>query len=161
MQRVRRNRVDRAIGAQVLRLIDVQRDAPFERRPTGDQRIMAEIFAGEHFEIVERARDHRGNHHRLDIFPAIAAQREQLAEPDRIFIRRPARIGGDAPARLDLATALGSRGDERENHIGISRIDREQHDPLPYTRNTSAAWMTRHVPSAKRSRNAPSGVRPS
>jgi len=37
------------------------------------------------------------------------------------------RIGGDAPARLELGLALAARVEQREDDIGVSDISGEQH----------------------------------
>src|SRR5437588_58230 len=43
-------------------------------------------------------------------------------QPPRIFVGSPARISRDAPARLDRAAVH-----EREDEVGVSGVDREQH----------------------------------
>ena len=50
---------------------------------------------------------------------------------------------------------------QREDDIGVPGIDREQHRPALQSRKTSPAWMTRPLPSAKRSLSAPSSSSPS
>ena len=53
---------------------------------------------------------------------AEALKLEQLVEPHRILVGGAAGIGGDAPARLDLAAV-----DQREDEVGVPGIDGEQH----------------------------------
>ena len=116
--------VERAVGADILRLVDVELRAA--RRPRPARRSAArrpEIFVREHFEIVERARDDRADDHRLDVGSAKAFELEQLVQPDRILIGGAPRIGRDPPARLDLAVL-----DQREDEIGVAGVDGEQHD---------------------------------
>ena len=88
----------------------------------GDQRLDAEIFGREHFEIVQRARHHRADDHRVDVVLGEALEREQLVQPDRIFVGGAARIGRDPPAGADHPVL-----DQREDEIGIAGVDGEQH----------------------------------
>jgi hypothetical protein len=133
VQSVRRDRVDRAIGAEALRLVDVEDDAPFDRRAPGDQRLAAEILLRQHLEIVQRAGHDGGDDDGVDLAAVIAFEREQLAEPDGIFVRGAARIGGDAPARLDRPPL-----DQCEDDIGIAGIHREQHRQSFRTKTSAA-----------------------
>ena len=143
MAGVRGDGVERAVGADALRLVDVERDRPVRRALPGDQRLDAEIFLGEHFEVVQRARDDGADDHRVDVAAAIAFELEQLVQPDRIFVGGAPRIGGDPPARRDLAAL-----DQREDDVGVAGIDREQHGgaladarQLRAHELTSPAWM--------------------
>ena len=52
---------DRAVGADRLRLVDLQRDAPAHRLAARDERVDAEIFDREQLQIVERARHDGGD----------------------------------------------------------------------------------------------------
>ena len=73
---------------------------------------------------------------RYTIGPEVEAfEREKLHQPDGIFVGRPARIGRNAPARADRPVAV----DQREDQIGVTGIDREQHRFIPQIRNTSPA----------------------
>ncbi len=86
-------------------------------------------------EIVERARAPRCDDDRVHhIGPIIPFELQQLHQPDRIFIRRPARIGRDAPARLELSLLV----DEREHDIGVSGVDRQQHESNPFFTQTTS-----------------------
>ena len=91
---------------------------------------------------MERARDHRGDDHGSHVAARMAFHPQQLVEPDRVFVRRAARIGGDPPALHDRAAGI----DQREFDIGIAVIDREQHRAalsIRPARRTSPAWMAR------------------
>ena len=116
------DRVQRAVGADIVRLIDVERDRPAGRALPRDHRLDMEIFVRQHLEVVKRARHHRADDHRLDVAPRIAFELEQLVKPHRILVGGAARVGGDPPARLDLAAV-----DQREHQVRVSGIDREQH----------------------------------
>ena len=48
--------VERPVGADILRLVDVELRAASRPRPARRPAASAEIFLGQHFEIVERAR---------------------------------------------------------------------------------------------------------
>ena len=119
---VRGDGVERAVGADVLRLVDVERDRPGRRALARDQRLDLEIFAGEHFEIVQRARHDGADDHRVDVGLGIAFELEQLVQPDGILVGGPPRVGRDPPARLDLAPV-----DQREDEVGVAGVDGEQH----------------------------------
>ena len=148
------NGVQYAVGADAGGLLDIELHAPARRALPRDQRRRVEIFLRQHFEIVQRARDHRADDHRLDVASGIAFELQQLVKPNGILVGGAARVGGDAPARADFAAF-----DKREDEVGISGIDCEQHQPCP--KETSPACMTRTLPSAKRSRSAPLGSSPS
>src|SRR2546430_1708826 len=70
------------------------------------------------------------------------ASSEQLMQPDAVLVGGPARVGGDAPARLDLAFVH-----EREDEVGVPDIDREQH----------GGALGEEPPSAKRQAVATTG----
>ena len=117
-----RDHVERTVGADVLRLVDIELERPVSASLSGDQRFDVEIFAREHFEIVERARDDRADDHGRDIGLRVALKLQQLVKPDGILVRGAPRIGRDAPARLD-----GPAVDKREDEVRITGIDGEQH----------------------------------
>ena len=83
---------------------------------------------------MEGARDNGADDDAGNDAALIALKRQQLAQPDRIFVGGAARIGGDAPARLDLAPF-----DERKDDVGVAGIDREQHELVLQIRKTSPA----------------------
>ena len=58
-----------------------------------------------------------------DVGFRVAFERQQLMEPDGIFVSGPPGVRGDPPARPDLAIVV----DQREHKIGIPSIDRKQH----------------------------------
>ena len=122
VERVGGDGVEHPVGADRFGLGDVELDPPFGRRLAGDERLDAEIFGGEHFEIVKRARHHRADDHRLDVGLGEAFEREQLVQPDRILIGGPPRIGRDPPARADHAVL-----DQSEDQVGVAGVDGEQH----------------------------------
>lgn len=159
---VRGDHVHRTVRPDILRLVDVEGDAPFDRRAPGDQRVDAEIFRCQHLQVVERAGHHGGDDNGLDILAVMAFQLEQLVQPDGILIGGATRVGGDPPARLDRVTL-----DQREDDIGIPCVDRKQHaGRIPcsvarYSRKTSPACTRWTCPSAARNRSAPSGASPS
>ena len=123
---VRGDGVERPVGADILRFVDIELDRPGRRPLSGDQRFNSEIFVRENFEIVERARDDRPDDHGMHIALRQAFELEQLMEPDRIFVGRPARVGRDPPARADVAAV-----DQGEDEVGIAGIDGEQHGRVP------------------------------
>ena len=51
MLRVRRDHVESAVGAHVLRFVNVELERPFGPALPGDQRFDMKIFAREHFEM--------------------------------------------------------------------------------------------------------------
>ena len=116
--RVRGNDVERAVGADILRLVDVEGNRPGCLPLPGDQRLDMEIFAREHFEIVERARDDGADDHRRRRRPGIAFELEQLMEPDRIFIGR-----ATGSVAIRQRALISPPVDEREDEIRIAGID--------------------------------------
>ena len=85
------------------------------------------------------ARDHRGNDGLAHILTLEPLDGQELHQPDRIFITRTARIGSDAPARLD-----GEAVKQRENDIGVADIDGEQHGfPSRFSLNQQGALRLR------------------
>src|SRR4051812_565834 len=82
-------------------------------------------------------------------------------QPDRILVGRAPRVGGDAPAGLNLAAV-----DQREDQVGIADVDRQNHaralamSALVHN-STSPARTMSTVPSSQRRRSAPSGSIPS
>src|SRR3546814_14198838 len=75
LDRLRRNGVARAVGADRLRLVDLERDAPTRRLAPGDQRLAAEIFVGEQLQLVERARHDGRDDNRVEIGRASCRER--------------------------------------------------------------------------------------
>ena len=73
--------------------------------------------------IMQRARHDGGDDDAGHVLARIAFQREQLAEPHRIFVARAARIGCDAPAALDRPPV-----EQREDHVRVPGIDGKQHE---------------------------------
>ena len=71
---------------------------------------------------MQRSRHDSTDDHTVDVVARKAFELEQLMEPDRILVCSAPRIGGDAPACLDLAAV-----DQREDQVGITDIDREDH----------------------------------
>jgi hypothetical protein len=124
------NGIDRAIRTQRARLVHVDVDRIADRPLARDQRLDPEVVGGKHLQVVQRAGHDGGNddlRHRLAID---AADGEQLHEPYRVFIAGPAWIGGDAPARLQLAIPRPRRRcrlEQGENDVGVAGIDGEQH----------------------------------
>ena len=106
---VRRDHVERAVGADALRLVDVERDRPGRGALPRDQRLDVEIFGSQHFEIVQRAGNDGADDHRFDVGLGIAFELEQLVKPHRIFVRGSPRVGRDAPPRLDLAALTSAK----------------------------------------------------
>ncbi len=72
---------------------------------------------------MQRARHDGRYDDRVDNVPSITLQLQQLQQPDRIFIRRFARIGCNAPTLPNLHTV-----NQREFNIGVSSFNREQHN---------------------------------
>jgi len=103
VQCMRGDGVERAVGADAARLLDIQLDTPARCALPRHLGLDTEIFAAEHLQIMERARNDDADDHRIDIAPRAPFQLEQLVEPNDIFVRRPPRIGRDPPARLDFA----------------------------------------------------------
>lgn len=58
---MRSENVERAVGAQRGRLVDVDLEAPARRALSGEERCDAEILLAQHGEVVIGARDHRGD----------------------------------------------------------------------------------------------------
>ena len=96
--------------------------APFHRRFARDQRITPEIFLRQNFQIMERARHHRGDDDLADRFVIKALQLHQLQQPHRVLIGGAARIGRHAPARADFQPVKQS-----ENNIGVAHVNRKKH----------------------------------
>ena len=114
--------VERAVRADVLRLVDVKLKRPLGSALSRDQRFDVEIFARKHLQVVERPRHDSANDYGTDVGFGEAFELEQLVQPDRILVGRAPRVGGDPPARLDLAAV-----DQREDEVRIAGIDRKQH----------------------------------
>ena len=121
---------DRAIRADRMRLGDVERDAPVHRRAPRDERLHAEIFGGQHLQIVERARHHGGDDDRAHGAAFDALEREKLMQPHGIFVGGAACIGGDAPAGADHGRVAALRH-QREDDIGIAGVNGKQHTLNP------------------------------
>ena len=126
--------VERAVGADAARLLDIELDAPVRDSLPGNERLDLEIFGREHLEIVERAGHHRADDDRFDIVARKPFELQQLMQPDRILIRGAPGIGRDPPARTDDAVL-----DEREDKVRIAGIDGEEHLSLSQIRKTSPA----------------------
>ena len=160
--------VERAVGADIVRLVDVERDRPRRRALPGDQRLDLEIFARQHFEIVERAR-----HHGADDRPR---RRRPCAKPSSSSNWWSHTAYWSAVRRGSVAIRQRVRDlaavDQREDEIGVSGVDGEQHGARlsrcarelasMFSRATDVAGADdRGSPSSVRRRSAPSGSRPS
>ena len=109
----------RPIRADRLRFLDIQRDAKPRWIASCDQGLHAEIFDGQHLKIMQRTRNDGADDDTRHCRTIPAVQRQQLTQPHRIFVCRPARIGRNAPARDDSFAV-----DQREHDIGIAGVDR-------------------------------------
>ena len=74
-----------------------------------------------------RARDNRGKDDLGDFFAGHAFDLQQLQQPHRVFVARPARVGRDTPARLQRWNVICAVFKQREDHIGVSDIGRQKH----------------------------------
>src|SRR6478672_523730 len=119
---MRRDGVERAVGADILRLVDIELQRPCGGALPGDDRRLAEIFLGQDFKVVESARNDGADDHPVDLVARVAFELEQLVEPDRILIGRPARVTGDPPARLDLGAVH-----EGEHQVCVSDVYGQDH----------------------------------
>ena len=117
--------IEGTVRAQRTGLIDIDRKGPGRITLPSDDRRLAEILLRKHCEVVIGARHDRSENELSDIFAREAFDLQELEQPDRIFIARPARIGGNTPARAYLATF-----EQGEDDICVSDIGGEQHGDL-------------------------------
>jgi hypothetical protein len=119
---VRRHRIDQPVGADFGRVIHLGLNAKPAVILPNHQRVAGEIAAAEALEREESVRHDDGNDRTIDVHGADSFQRHQFLEPDHVFIGCAARLGCGAPdAALVLAVI------DREGHVGVAAVDREQH----------------------------------
>ena len=97
-------RVQQAVGADLVRVVDLDLEAPVERGAR-DQRLDAEPVPAQPAQMVQRGRHHRAEHGgaiSVALQPDVGEQRQQ---PHRVFVGGALRVGADAPG---AAPALSS-----------------------------------------------------
>jgi hypothetical protein len=101
------DRVQHPVRADRARFDHVEVNAPIRLPLPRDQRLDTEIFGAEHLQIMQRARHHGADDHRVHVGLGEALQLQQLVQPHGIFVGGAAGIGGDAPAGADGCGTAG------------------------------------------------------
>src|SRR4029077_15853558 len=143
------NRIGQAVGAHGGGAVGMNADAQRDTRIADDERLAIEIAPAKAAKIEQCGRHDACNDGRIKIGKAQMLQREHFLEPGSVFIRGAAGLGRPAPLGADCIALA-----DREDDIGISGIDREEH--VQGRKNTSPAVMRVSVPAASRSKSAPS-----
>ena len=118
--------VNQAVRARFRRLFQVDLDT--QNRVLADhQRLRLQVSPGEVSEIEQGLRHHAGDDHRVDVRKAQRLHREELIQPDAVFVGRAAGVGGRAPlGGPRLPVVHGEEG------VGVALLDSEEHQPVSW-----------------------------
>ena len=159
---VRGHGIHRTVRAQRSRIVDIDAQSVFDRLFTRYQRIAVEVFLRQHLDVVQRARHHGRHDHPVDHVRLIALQAKQLQQPDRVFVRGAARVGGDPPTPEDRAPV-----NQGKNDIGVADVYRQKHPFIrscqghraPPHRYRPRGWHGRHRPPSAEALHRPDQAR--
>src|SRR5882672_6290094 len=146
---VRRHSVGETIGADAVGAIIVDRKSRRDIRGTDNQRFAMQIAPTQIPKIEERVRHDGGDDGLIEIAEVQAFEFQKLRQPNAILVGGAACRGCGAPLRAN-GVALA----DREDDVGISGVDGEQHG-YGVRKNTSPAVMRVNSPSGLRRSKAP------
>ena len=118
---VGRDGVDDAVGAQLVRVVDRERDAG-AHAGADDERLAVEVLDRQRAVGGRQRRHHRRDDHRVELAEAAAAQPQDLVVVGGELVGRGAALGGDAPLVEQLLAVVDAR-----LGLGVPDVDREQH----------------------------------
>ena len=122
---VRRHRVGDAVGAQLVGVVDGDRQARAHAR-LEDERVAVEIPDGERLVGGRQGGHHRADDHVVQRGEAAAAQAQDLVVVGGQLVGGGLALGGDAPLVQQLLAAVHAGKGLRVPHV-----DREQHRRPP------------------------------
>ncbi len=114
-------RVQQAVGADFVRIVDLDLETPVERGPS-DQRLDMKPLPAEPAQMVQRGRDDSADDRGADLVALEVAKRQQAVEPNGIFVRGALCVRADPP---DASPA--GRIVDCEHDVGVARVDDKEH----------------------------------